>query len=57
MVCAVVCSDSQNIKRKLRSDLSKKLPLYMIPNQIITVSEIPLTVNGKVDIKLLSKML
>lgn len=57
LICAVVCSNAQDIKRKIRSELSKKLPLYMVPNRIISVSEIPLTVNGKVDIKSLCNML
>ncbi|WP_379162652.1 AMP-binding protein [Paenibacillus sp. sgz5001063] len=57
LICAVVCSNAQDIKRQIRSELSKKLPLYMIPNRIISVSEIPLTGNGKVDIKSLCNML
>ncbi|GKS09851.1 hypothetical protein YDYSY3_08510 [Paenibacillus chitinolyticus] len=57
LICAVVCSNAQDIKRQIKSELLKKLPLYMIPNRIITVSEIPLTGNGKVDIKSLCNML
>lgn len=29
--------------------LNKYLPLYMIPNQIITLEKFPLTINGKID--------
>lgn len=57
LICAVVCNNTKDIKRKIRSELSKKLPLYMIPNHIILVSEIPLTGNGKVDIKSLCNMI
>lgn len=57
LICAVVCNNAKDIKRKIRSELSKKLPLYMIPNHIILVSEIPLTGNGKVDIKSLCNMI
>lgn len=54
LTCAIVCGNKRDVKRQIRSELSKKLPLYMIPNRILLVSEIPLTRNGKVDIKLLS---
>lgn len=39
--------DTQLIKEELKS----KLPIYMIPQKIIVVDQIPLTTNGKVDIK------
>lgn len=54
LTCAIVCGNKRDVKRQIRSELSKKLPLYMIPNRILLVSEIPLTRNGKVDIKLLN---
>jgi non-ribosomal peptide synthetase component F len=57
LISAIVCKDNPDIKRQIRSELSKKLPLYMIPNRIISIPEIPLTKNGKVDIKTLCSML
>jgi non-ribosomal peptide synthetase component F len=59
LISAIVCNNNNNldIRRQIRSELSRKLPLYMIPNRIILISEIPLTKNGKVDIKSLCSML
>lgn len=37
----------------LKSTLKEFLPLYMIPSLFVSVSEIPLTINGKVDFKAL----
>ena len=34
----------------LKSELSKKLPMYMIPNELFIVDTIPLNSNGKVDV-------
>lgn len=36
---------------KLRNALGNLLPVYMIPNWIQTIDAIPLSVNGKVDVK------
>ena len=38
-------------KEELRKVLRKKLPSYMLPNILQVVTEIPLTLNGKVDKK------
>jgi len=40
----------------LKRYLKKKLPDYMIPSSIITVDEIPMLPNGKIDRSLLSKL-
>jgi amino acid adenylation domain-containing protein len=40
---------------QLRRYLAERLPAYMIPDNIIPVEEMPLTVNGKVDRKALEK--
>lgn len=53
-LCAFVKSDKEIIKNRIREQLEKVLPLYMVPNVIVQVDKIPLTVSGKVDnIKLL----
>jgi amino acid adenylation domain-containing protein len=36
---------------ELRVDLEKKLPHYLVPSFLIPVKAIPMTVNGKVDVK------
>ena len=41
---------------EVRSILEKKLPLYMIPERIIKVEEIPTTINGKVDKEKLARL-
>ncbi|MFM1623280.1 amino acid adenylation domain-containing protein [Streptococcus mutans] len=51
---AIVSEDSQVDTEKLREFLTEQLPYYMIPTRIIQVEEIPLTVNGKKDLRLLS---
>ncbi|WP_300664195.1 non-ribosomal peptide synthetase, partial [Fluviicola sp.] len=35
----------------IKNELGKKLPLYMIPNELFMVDEIPLHSNGKVDVR------
>jgi amino acid adenylation domain-containing protein/non-ribosomal peptide synthase protein (TIGR01720 family) len=40
----------------LRSYLAEKLPAFMMPAQILKVDNIPLTSNGKVDVRSLRKM-
>lgn len=43
--------------RLLRNMLKEKLPAYMIPKNVIFVSEMPMTANGKLDRKKLEGML
>jgi len=38
----------------IKDELSKKLPSYMIPNQIIPIETVPVTANGKLDTTALS---
>ncbi|WP_212003973.1 non-ribosomal peptide synthase/polyketide synthase [Chitinophaga sp. HK235] len=40
-------------KRRLREDLSKVLPAYMLPGYYVELENIPLTSNGKIDRKAL----
>lgn len=41
----------------IKLSLQKKLPFYMIPNNFIKVDSLPLTANGKVDLKKLASYL
>lgn len=53
-LCAFVVSD-KNINSKLvKEELSKKLPIYMVPRCITQIEKIPLTINGKIDKRKLS---
>ncbi len=52
---AFVVSDEDDIERKVRKQLKRNLPDYMIPNLIIKLDELPLTPNAKVDRKYLEK--
>ncbi|WP_313560433.1 non-ribosomal peptide synthetase [Ruminiclostridium cellobioparum] len=51
IVCAYIVSDLQISKAELKKYLSELLPEYMIPLAFIFIDKIPLTLNGKVDIK------
>lgn len=41
-------------KVDIRNELHKKLPAYMIPNEIIRIEEVPVKSNGKMDMTALS---
>lgn len=48
-IVAYVVSEETIDCAYVRSELTKKLADYMIPNQIIQINELPLTQNGKLD--------
>ncbi|GAA0710926.1 hypothetical protein GCM10009430_00040 [Aquimarina litoralis] len=48
--------DGELDKQSLRASLMEDLPDYMIPSYYVTLDEIPLTANGKVDKKALPKV-
>lgn len=52
-LCAYIVSNAKILATELKEYLSNFLPDYMIPLYFIEVDEIPLTLNGKVDKKLL----
>lgn len=52
-LCAYIVSDQSIDINSLRNNLSKDLPDYMIPSEIIQIPRIPLTSNGKVDYRAL----
>ncbi len=54
-LCAYYKADSSLMYDELKEYLNNYLPQYMIPNHFIKVSEWPVTVNGKIDKKVLSQ--
>ena len=52
-LCAYIVSDKTLTAPDLREYLSGKLPDYMVPLFFINLEQIPLTFNGKVDLKAL----
>ncbi|HLP44508.1 MAG TPA: amino acid adenylation domain-containing protein [Candidatus Kapabacteria bacterium] len=54
-MCAYIVSDRKYSILELRESLSKELPAYMIPSYFVPLEKIPLTINGKVDRKMLPK--
>ncbi len=53
---AFIVSDEEYIETKVKSELKKKLPGYMIPNVISKLEKMPLTPNAKIDRKYLSNL-
>ncbi|WP_026883714.1 non-ribosomal peptide synthetase, partial [Clostridium akagii] len=53
-ICAYITAYSEVAVTKVEEELSKKLPLYMMPNYIMQLDKIPITQNGKVDQKVLA---
>lgn len=51
---AFITSDEIIDTIKLRKNISKILPLYMVPNIILNIEKMPYTPNGKIDIKKLA---
>ena len=54
-LCAYLVIQNNLSVREIREYLSGRLPDYMVPSDYIEISKIPLTLNGKVDIKALSE--
>lgn len=55
ILCAYVVADHQLSVIELRNHTAKELPAYMIPSSFVLLEEMPLTSNGKVDLKALPK--
>ncbi|MDR4329602.1 non-ribosomal peptide synthetase, partial [Bacillus pseudomycoides] len=55
-LCAYYVGDDSLTVGKLRNELSKKLPNYIIPSYFVKLTQMPLTPNGKVDRKALPKL-
>ncbi|MEC0599321.1 amino acid adenylation domain-containing protein [Bacillus spizizenii] len=52
-LCGYVTSDRELKIPDIKEKLSKELPLYMVPNYIFQIESMPLSSNGKIDIKAL----
>ena len=52
----VLFTESETDKFNLRSKLENILPSYMLPNSIILIDSIPLTINSKVDLQKLKEL-
>ena len=52
-ICAYVATAESYPEKEIKDYLLRFLPEYMIPRYIVTLSQMPLTANGKVDDKLL----
>ncbi len=52
-LCAYVVSDVVIDSARIKKELNKILPYYMIPSYLIQLEKLPLTSNGKVDRKVL----
>ncbi len=55
-LCAYLVADTELTVSALRSHLSKVLPEYMIPSYFMQLEKMPLTSNGKLDRKHLSRL-
>ena len=54
-LCAYIVADMNFTVSELRNYLSVTLPEYMIPSYFIRIEKIPLTANGKINVKELPK--
>ena len=50
-ICSYVVQKEEISAEQIKEELQKVLPYYMVPSHIIFMEEIPLNLNGKVDIK------
>ena len=44
-------------RKKIRTELKKMIPSYMVPKKICFINEMPLTANGKINRKRLEELL
>lgn len=54
-LCAYYTEDIEVDSEKMREELSRRLPYYMIPSYYIKIDTVPLKANGKMDRKALPK--
>lgn len=54
LMAFVTSKETINV-HKIKSELSKVLPAYMVPRYIIQIEKVPITINGKIDKRHLEK--
>lgn len=52
-LCAYVVAEEKINSNEIRNELSKKIPSYMIPAYIVQIASMPVTRNGKLNVKAL----
>ncbi|WP_010248511.1 non-ribosomal peptide synthetase [Acetivibrio cellulolyticus] len=52
-MCAYYVSDKELNAAELKENISKELPSYMVPSYFVRLENLPLTLNGKIDKRLL----
>ena len=55
-LCAFFAAQDNVNDQSLRAYLSERLPGYMVPEQLVKLSKMPVTENGKIDRKALAQM-
>ena len=55
-LCAFITTTKKVQTSKLKEELSKQMPKYMIPSYIVVLDKLPVTVNGKIDKKALPEV-
>ncbi|WP_432409116.1 amino acid adenylation domain-containing protein [Wukongibacter sp. M2B1] len=55
-LCAYIVKENEITIEQIRERLTKEIPKYMVPSAFIELEKLPLTVNGKVDRKVLLDM-
>jgi len=45
----------ENVLEKIKSNLISKIPTYMIPDHVLAINNVPITLNGKLDYSALPK--
>jgi len=56
IICAYIVSDRELDIKNIKKQIRENLPDYMVPSYIKLIDKIPLTVNGKLDKKILADL-